>query len=177
MSLPAEILEIIASHWHGRTLRLTCRQLSRNIDVSQYLILERIRSNEGLSSRQTLIIDTSKLPDGRFHGKSCVFREGGHLYEVLEYAVGNIARADMVVGNTINQRDILIGGYVHTWTIGGYILPKCSKRDPTWANNLKLGEFMNMIPAFYEEHKDHGHSKTKISIMNRHSNAVLPHVC
>lgn len=177
MSIPYDILDAIASYWSGRYLRQTCRQLARNMNLESYLLVEtvEIENHWGTSG---LMVTTSKLSDGRFHGASTLQMRGADSKEICTYKFGNISTAELISQDGLIQLDTLVDGYWCSWSIGDRAYIRGDDfRILKMAQNISLAQFMKMASGWVKRNRPHSGPHTSLHVRSENYNSLLPHIC
>lgn len=154
MSIPPEILDLIATHWNGRGLLATCRRMWANYNLDAFIINGRIKRE--LDDGGLCIVETSSFPNGTFHGTSHVITIGHQkCHEIVEYYRGAILRVDeMDEDGDVRRRDILRDGVLFTWIWGNV---DCDTTITTYKNimrHVNLVDFESAVEAWLVAHDD-----------------------
>lgn len=103
---PDEILHEVMTWWGGHRLGLTCSDLLARMSADKYVIL-----TEYIDPAKGKMI-LSRLPNGTFHGASCVTLRWDEASLVMRYDRGAIVRVDSLgFDGQFRRREALVRGH------------------------------------------------------------------
>lgn len=168
MSIPPEILDLIADYWNGRGLSATCRRMWSRYSLDSFIICELVDAGRGI------YVETSRLPDGTFHGACNVTASWSMAYrrDIVYYDRGAILRVDEIGDGIIARRDILKNGRRFIWNNGD--VERASKHDGHYKimANIDIADFERVVEEWLVDNDDVGGTMTRLPLLC--DNTILP---